>query len=195
MITDSLLLFTYRFCSTTLLRPAFCHGQTHCHSGEKRLCGSALASRKLQVHPQKPPQINKLIKTINMLWEKLFNFLSASLWMKRWETGHLPNPPASCLKFSSDDEKRKKYFISLKISWSWQKLQFCLFLPLKRERRTVTLVKIISKTTIDSHQIDTGSGELTVNMPWGWQTEGGGGCQSEPTAPNDHYHSLVQGNV
>lgn len=140
MITDSLLLFTYWFCSTTLLRPAFCHGQTHCHSGEKRLCGSALASRKLQVHPQKPPQINKLIKTINMLWEKLFNFLSASLWMKRWETGHLPNPPASCLKFSSDDEKRKNTSFP-----SWQKLQFCLFLPLKRERRTVTLSKSYPK--------------------------------------------------
>lgn len=30
----------------------------------------------------------------------------------------------------------------------------------------------LSLSVIDSLQIYTGSGELTVNMPWGWQTEG-----------------------
>lgn len=59
--------------------PALCRGQTLCHSGGNSLAGFALASGKHQVQPQKPPQINKFGKTINMLWEKLFNFLSASL--------------------------------------------------------------------------------------------------------------------
>lgn len=47
-----------------------------------------------------------------VLWEKLFNFLSARLRMKRWETEHLPNPPASCLKFSFDDVKEKSFLSS-----------------------------------------------------------------------------------
>lgn len=79
-----------------------------------------------------------------VLWEKLFNFLSAKLQMKHWETGHLPNPPASCLKFSFDDVK--KNFLSSKYPEHDTNLCY-LFSCLWKERK----IKRVKNDTLILH--------------------------------------------
>lgn len=94
--------------------PPQCAGQ---HSVPDKL----VATREETVHcgllwaaasPLKSQQINSSVKTINTLWEKLFNFLSASPRMKRWETGHLPPSLMPEVQLRPWKEREKKKLVA-----------------------------------------------------------------------------------
>lgn len=59
---------------------------------------------------EKPFQINNLRKTIK---DTVGRVISFPLQTVHRETGHLPNHPASCLRFSTDALERKSRFVSL----------------------------------------------------------------------------------